>query len=131
MTVVEKRTEQGLRLTGEEDELGTRLVALIAAGRVGPDGLVDEGQLSDGRYYATVRLLPPRQPAPVRRRELSPEMFAAGFIAATVLVGAALLVFLLGHLQLVAIAVLVLLGWLGLGQVGACPGVHCPGCKHR
>jgi hypothetical protein len=131
MSVVARRTEQGLHLTGDEDELRAHLTALVAAGRVDRDGLEEAGRLDDGRCYATVRLLPPPQPAPTRRREVSPEMAAAGLVALTVLVAAAWLVFLLGHLKLVAVMVLVLLLWVGLGQLGACPGVHCPGCKHR
>lgn len=28
-----------------------------------------------------------------------------------------------------AVAFVVFVGWLLLGQAGACPGLHCPGCK--
>ena len=27
------------------------------------------------------------------------------------------------------IGLLVVLSWFGLGQLAACPGIHCPGCK--
>jgi hypothetical protein len=128
MTVIAKRTEQGLRLKGGEDELRALLVEYVATGRLTREGLLAQGVLRDGRCYADVQLLP--LPTP-RRREVSPEMAAAGLVALTVLVAAAWLVFLLGHLKLVAVMVLVLLLWVGLGRVGVCPGVHCPGCKHR
>jgi hypothetical protein len=115
---------------GEEEALRAYLAALIAAGRLGGDGLVASGRLADGRCWAKVRLLPlPPRPA---RREVSPNAVAAGLITATVLVAAAWVVFLAGHLAVVALVVVAaLLAWVGLSQVGACPGVHCPGCKHR
>jgi hypothetical protein len=133
VSVVALRTEHGVTpLVGDEQELRAYLSALIAAGRVGGDGLVASGQLSDGRCWAEVRLLPPPEPVRVRRREVNPNMVVAGLITATVLVAAAWVVFLASHITVVAlVAVAALLAWVGLGQVGACPGVHCPGCKHR
>jgi hypothetical protein len=131
MTVVARRTEHGVTpLIGDEQDLRAYLADLIAAGRVGGDGLVASGRLADGRCWAKVRLLP--LPEPVRRREVNPNVVVAGLITATVLVAAACVVFLAGHLTVVAfVAVAALLVWVGLGQLGACPGVHCPGCKHR
>jgi hypothetical protein len=131
MSVVARRTEHGVTpLIGDEQDLRACLADLIAAGRLGGDGLVASGRLTDGRCWAKVRLLPP--PEPVRRREVHPNVVVAGLITATVLVAAACIVFLAGHITVVAlVAVAALLAWVGLGQLGACPGVHCPGCKHR
>jgi hypothetical protein len=32
---------------------------------------------------------------------------------------------------MIAVTVLIALAWFLLGQVGACPGIHCPGCRHH
>lgn len=133
MNVVALRPERGVTpLVGGEVELRAYLAALIAAGQLRQDGLDASGRLADGRCWAKVRLLPAPEPVPVRRREVSPNLVAAGLVTATVLVAAAWVVFLAGHVAAVAVVVVaVLLAWAGLGQVGACPGLHCPGCKHR
>jgi hypothetical protein len=132
VTVVARRPERGVTpLVGEEVELRAYLAGLIAAGQLRGDGLVASGRLADGRCWAKVRLLP-LPPRPVLRREVSPNLVAAGLVTATVLVAAAWVVFLASHIAVVAVVVVAaLLAWVGLGQVGVCPGLHCPGCKHR
>jgi hypothetical protein len=133
MSVVALRTKHGVTpLVGDEVALRAYLADLIAAGRLGRDGLEASGRLADGRCWAKVRLLPLPPPRPARQREVSPNTVTAGLVAATVLVAAACVVWLACHLEVVAVvAVVALLAWAGLGQVGACPGLHCPGCKHR
>jgi hypothetical protein len=133
VSVVALRTKHGVTpLVGDEVALRAYLAALIAAGRLGRDGLEASGRLADGRCWAKVRLLPLPPPRPARQREVSPNTVTAGLVAATVLVAAACVVWLACHLEVVAVvAVVALLGWVGLGRVGACPGLHCPGCKHR
>lgn len=70
-----------------------------------------------------------------RRRWVVPVAVASTSVAA--IGGAVWLIltvaeFLAAHLlQVAGGAVLLALLVAGLGQVGACPGIHCPGCRHR
>lgn len=90
-------------------------------------------------FVVTVRLAARPRPVatpPPRRR---PEVVAAVvLLAASGVVGGvwmwALLALILGVAREVASAVVVaalaaLLAWALLGQAGACPGLHCPGCR--
>jgi hypothetical protein len=91
---------------------------------------------SPGRASAVVRLRPHVLPAAPRTRRSS-WWWAAGLGAAgTVALGGwglwIAVSWLVAHAAHIAggAAILALL-WIGLGQLGACPGVHCPGCRHR
>lgn len=74
------------------------------------------------------------------RRRVRTRWVAAGVAGGTVaLAGAGWLAYiavdaLLAHaLPLLGglVLLMLLLGWVGAGQAGACPGLHCPGCKCR
>ncbi len=55
-------------------------------------------------------------------------MLAGGLTWATYLIVAAVVAHWAAILGLLVVA-LVLVAWWGAGQAGACPGLHCPGCK--
>lgn len=75
------------------------------------------------------------------RRRVQTRWVVAGVAGGTVALGGAGFLAYLATAELVAnalpflgglILLMLLLGWVGAGQAGACPGLHCPGCKcHR
>lgn len=127
--IVAVRTQQGHTLVGPHDELRAWLATAAASGRLTADGLLASGVLPDGRCYARVQLLPV---APQRR--LRGGVIAAGGVAmaASIAVTALAVAWVAAHWQmLLGAAVVSLLLVFGLGRVGVCPGLHCPGCRHR
>lgn len=133
MGVVAIRTEQGHTLVAERDELEAHLAVLVAQGRLVPEGLLAQGWTPDGRCFARVRLLDVAPRRRIRRAVIVSGVVGGGIVltAATWAVVVAV-AWVVGHLAAILFAaMLAALVMLGLGQVGICPGVHCPGCKHR
>jgi hypothetical protein len=90
-------------------------------------------RLSGGRIAVAVKVLD-RTPEPRPRRTRVRWVVAGTVAGAGVLSGVGYLVWLaLPVLEgLALLAAVVFVAWMLLGQRGACPGLHCPGCKcHR
>jgi hypothetical protein len=86
------------------------------------------------RELAPRAALPARagHPAPARWSVRRRAAVAAAVVVPLALVAGLLLWWLWVHIVLVlgvTVAALLLTGWWGAGQVGVCPGLHCPGCK--
>ncbi len=99
--------------------------------------------LPDGRVRVGVKLGEPAPavvavpaPAPQRAARRVRVVVACVVGGLALLTGAGLAVALVvreiaAHLAaVVGIAGLVVLAWAGLGRVGVCAGIHCPGCRH-
>lgn len=129
-------------VTGSPVQVGQMLDRLARTGRL---ARVSDPQPTGqaGQVLVTVRVLQPR-PAPAltartrpRRRVRAWVWWTAGGAAVAVLAGVAWLVVAAvawvvaywAHL-LVGLALLAVV-LAGLGRVGVCVGVHCPGCRHR
>jgi hypothetical protein len=65
--------------------------------------------------------------SPSSRRQ---RVIAGSVAGAGLLVGVGYLVYRAWPLILATLVLLAVI-WYGLGRVGACPGIHCPGCRHR
>jgi len=122
-------------IIGEPDALARQLNARVAAGEL---VVTESARLPDGRAYARVQVVAGSRPAlrtiwPRRRGvviAVGVAAFAAAVAAAWVIVAAVL--WLVAHWAL-AVGAVVLLGavWFVLARAGFCPGIHCPGCRHR
>jgi hypothetical protein len=124
------------RLVGYPDEVANALRTMHERGDLAE--VPQQAQhLRDGRVAVNVRVID--RTRPVRHRSHR-RWVAIGVASGTaVTAGVVYLVYLavtalLAHLALIlgTGALMLLLGWVGAGQAGACPGLHCPGCKcHR
>ena len=120
----------------EPGALARQLNARVAAGEL---VVTESARLPDGRAYARVQVIaaasrPALRTIWPRRRGVVIAVGVAAFVAAVaaawVIVAAVL--WLVAHWAL-AVGGVVLLGavWFALARAGFCPGIHCPGCRHR
>lgn len=125
------------QLVGYPDQVANALRTMHERGDLAE--LPQQAQhLRDGRVAVNVRVIDRTPPARTHSRVRRMVAVVAGGTIALASVG--YLVYL-ATMELVdhalpvlggVILLMLLLGWVGAGQAGACPGLHCPGCRcHR
>lgn len=126
------------RIVGYPDEVAALVENWRACGQL--VGLRAPKAVPGTRHVAVaVRLRTQPQPAPVSARRSHRAHFIAGgsLVGAGGLVGVGYLAYsaVMAVIPLlpgaIALVLLLALAWFVLGQAGACPGVHCPGCRHH
>lgn len=116
-------------LVGEPAQVDAALAALRARGDLVAEGACVE--LVDGRIAVELRYVD-RTPEP---RSYRAPVVAGGAVVTAGLIGVAgwlAVEWMIGHWVLIVgalIAAAVVM--VALGRVGACPGIHCPGCRHH
>lgn len=128
------------RVVGSPVEIARFLTAAGLSGRLVSSSELRPMPAGDPRVYVAVRLCerPVEQVVTAARWRRRPGLVAT--VTATVVVvvsalGVALYLLVQAVIALMpyVIAGLVILAvlWLLAGRAGVCPGVHCPGCRHR
>jgi hypothetical protein len=132
-------------IRGDQREVANALASLARRGdlvswtprRHLPNGRIEVLARYVDRTQRTPDQTPLPMPEPVRRRVRV--RWVVGGVAVGVGVGSGLgfavykvLVAVIPLLPAAfALLVLLALAWFLLGRAGACPGLHCPGCRHR
>lgn len=128
-----------LQKTGTPDELTAWGTALRAQGLTGEVTLVEvRPGLVRARVVlpGTVAVRPEpglSRPAPRPRRTGRVKLAVGTAVVVLVLLAVGWVVYEVWVYRYVILGLLVvaavLAGWYGLGRAGACPGLHCPGCR--
>jgi hypothetical protein len=128
------RTVRRHVIIGEPDQVAAALERVRDEDRL-VEGRV-EAYYANGRVKVIARIIDRPGPQPRRRRRLRTRVVVTMLAVASVLLAVAVwLTYMLVQALIAALPIILgilgilLLIWIG-GQLGVCPGIHCPGCRH-
>lgn len=113
-------------VTGTPAEVAAAVRAARATGRLEAMTTPHRVPGHPRRVYVHIRMREPQ-------RRVWPAAVAGGVaLAAIAAVTVLAVAWMVAHWQmLLGAAVVAAVVLAGLGRVGVCPGIHCPGCRHR